>query len=86
MYTSICFSTDTLTIVVQTPVSQNEKNQITKPPTWHKNKTLAQVFSCEFFEISEISKNTFFTEYLRAIASGISYPRSIHYLCPGRLC
>ena len=32
-----------------------------------KKKTSAQVFSCEF---SEIFKNTFFTEYLRAAASG----------------
>ena len=32
-----------------------------------KKETLAQVFSCEF---CEISKNTFFTEHLRATASG----------------
>ena len=31
-----------------------------------KKETLAEVFSCEF---CEISKNTFFTEYLRATAS-----------------
>ena len=31
-----------------------------------KKETLAQVFSCEFYEIS---KNTFFTEYLRVTAS-----------------
>ena len=31
-----------------------------------KKETLAQVFSCEF---CEISKNTFFTEHLLAIAS-----------------
>ena len=31
-----------------------------------QEKTLAQVFSCEF---GEISKNTFFTEYLRTTAS-----------------
>ena len=31
-----------------------------------KKETLAQVFSCEFFEIS---KNLFFTEHLRATAS-----------------
>ena len=31
-----------------------------------KKETLAQVFSCEFFEIS---KNNFFTEHLRATAS-----------------
>ena len=34
-----------------------------------KKKSLAQVFSCEFYEIS---KNTFFTEHLRKTASGIS--------------
>ena len=34
-----------------------------------KKETLAQVFSCEF---SEISKNTFFTEHLRANASARS--------------
>ena len=32
-----------------------------------KKETLAQVFSCEFYEIS---KNTFFTEHLWATASG----------------
>ena len=32
-----------------------------------KKETLAQVFSCEF---CEISKNTFFTEHLRVAASG----------------
>ena len=32
-----------------------------------QKEALAQVFSCEF---SEISKNTFFTEHLRATASG----------------
>ena len=31
-----------------------------------KKETLAQVFSCEFYEIS---KNTFFTKHLRATAS-----------------
>ena len=31
-----------------------------------KKETLAQVFSCEFFEIS---KNNFFTEHLQATAS-----------------
>ena len=31
-----------------------------------KKETLAQVFSCEFYEIS---KNTFFTEHLQTTAS-----------------
>ena len=35
-----------------------------------KIETLAQVFSCEF---CEISKNTFFTEYLCATASGCPF-------------
>ena len=34
-----------------------------------KKETLAQVFSCE---VCEVSKNTFFTEHLRATASDIS--------------
>ena len=34
-----------------------------------KKETLAQVFSCEF---CEISKNTFFTEHLRTTASGLT--------------
>ena len=33
---------------------------------FNKKETLAQVFSCEFYEIS---KNTFFTEHLRTTAS-----------------
>ena len=35
-----------------------------------KKETLAQVFSCEFYEIS---KNTFFTEHLRTTASISSF-------------
>ena len=35
-----------------------------------KKETLAQVFSCEF---SKISRNTFFTEHLRAPASAFSF-------------
>ena len=38
-----------------------------------KKETLAQVFSCEF---SEIFKNTFFTEHLRA--TGSTYYKTIH--------
>ena len=33
-----------------------------------KKETLAQVFSCEFYEIS---KNNFSTEHLRTTASGV---------------
>ena len=35
-----------------------------------KNESLAQVFYCEFYEIS---KNTFFTEHLRTTAFGVPY-------------
>ena len=37
-----------------------------RPATLLKKKTPAEVFSCEF---CEISKNTFFTEHLRTTAS-----------------
>ena len=37
-----------------------------RPATLLKKETLAQVFSCEF---CEISKSTFFTEHLLATAS-----------------
>ena len=40
------------------------------PATLLKKETLAQVFSCEF---CEISKNTFFTEHLRAKVVQILY-------------
>ena len=41
-----------------------------RPATFFKEETLAQVFPCEF---CQISKNTFFTEHLWATASGISW-------------
>ena len=43
-------------------------NQISLPQACNfiKKETLVRVFSCEF---CEISKNTFFTEHLRATAS-----------------
>ena len=48
-----------------------------------KKETLAQVFSCEF---SEISKNTFFTEYLWATASVTYFDKVLNltlwYLTP----
>ena len=51
-------------------ISQNsQENTYTRASffaTLLKKETLAQVFSCEF---SEISKNTFFTEYIWATAS-----------------
>ena len=37
-----------------------------------KKEVLAQVFSCEF---CEISKNTFFTEHLWATASALKFDR-----------
>ena len=39
-----------------------------------KNETLAQVFSCEF---CEISKNTFFTEHLLATASDYMWSKNM---------
>ena len=44
-----------------------------------KKETLAQVFSCEF---CEISKNTFFTEKLRATTSVVCDIRSKFLLTP----
>ena len=43
-----------------------------RPATLLKKETLAQVFSCEF---DEISKNTFFTEHLWTTASQICLGR-----------
>ena len=40
-----------------------------EPETSLKKETLAQVFSCEFYEIC---KNTFLTEHLKTTASGYS--------------
>ena len=52
---------------MKTPVPESLLNKVAclTPATLLK-KTLAQVFSCEF---CEISKNTFFTEQLRTSAS-----------------
>ena len=41
-----------------------------------KRATLAQVFSCEFYEIS---KNNFFTEHLRTTSSGYIYKTKTQY-------
>ena len=41
-----------------------------------KKESLAQVFSCEFYEIS---KNTFFTEHLRTTASVFSLKKKQNY-------
>ena len=59
-------------------ISQNsQESTCCRPPVnfakfynFIKKETLAQAFFCEF---SEISKNTFFTEYLRAIASELIF-------------
>ena len=48
--------------------SNSSKNDSDKTAITSKQETLAQVFSCEF---CEISKNTFFTVHLRATASVI---------------
>ena len=49
-----------------------KKNLLKKSKKSIKKETLAQVFSCEF---CEVSKNTFFTEQLWTTAS-VSYPSS----------
>ena len=46
--------------------SRSSHQRCLKPATLLKKETLAQVFSCEF---CEISKNTFITKHLRMIAS-----------------
>ena len=53
------------------------KGQRTEDCNFIKKETLAQVFSCEF---CEISKNTFFTEHLRATASAL-YHNSLKETC-----
>ena len=48
-------------------MSENsQKTPVPESPATLLKKTLAQVFSCEF---SEISKNTFFTEHVWTTAS-----------------
>ena len=52
-------------------ISQNsQENTCARVSFLIKLQTLAQVFSCEF---CEISKNTFFTEHLRAIDSNCCF-------------
>ena len=53
----------------KTPAPESLFNKVAglRPATLLKKKILAQVFSCEFFEICE---NTFFTEHLWTTASG----------------
>ena len=46
-------------------ISQNSQEKTCARINFIKKKTLAQVFSCQF---CEISKNTFFTEHLWTIA------------------
>ena len=48
-------------------------NNVPGPCNFIKKETLAQVFSCEF---CEISKNTFFTEHIWATASVFKSQRS----------
>ena len=52
----------------KTPVPESLFDKVTglRPATLFKKKSLTQIFS---FEFCEISKNTFFTEQLRATAS-----------------
>ena len=59
-------------------ISQNSQEN-TCARDFIKKETLTQVFTCEF---CEISKNTFFTEYLRAAASVIRKLRAdIRFAC-----
>ena len=55
---------------LRTPFVQNTSGRHLRNDNFIKKETLAQVFSCEF---SEISKNTFFTEQIRATASELNY-------------
>ena len=48
-------------------ISENSPAPEPKACNFIKKDTLAQVFSCDFFEISE---NTFFTEHIWTTASG----------------
>ena len=48
------------------PLEVFYKKGFLKASNFIKKETLTQVFSCEF---CQISKNTFFTEHLRATAS-----------------
>ena len=50
-------------------IGQNSQEDTCASLFFNKKETLAQVFSCEFIEIS---KNTFFTEHLWATASKFS--------------
>ena len=61
-------------------ISQNSQENTceTSACNFTKKETLAQLFSCEF---CEISKNTFFIEHLRVTASGamvLNIPQDAH--------
>ena len=59
-------------------ITESIENSNRETAAWglqlHKKETLVQVFSCEF---CEISKNNFFTEYLRTTASTSNYENLI---------
>ena len=54
-----------------------KKGVLRKPATLLKKQTLAQVFACEFHEIS---KNTFFTEHLRMTASVATVMKACNFI------
>ena len=73
-------------IVKLTFPSLKDQKQKPKACNFIKKETLAQVFSCEF---CEISKNTFFTEHLWATASERAKSVAITYSfssCTYRIC
>ena len=59
-------------------ITESIENSNRETAAWglqlHKKETLVQAFSCEF---CEISKNNFFTEYLRTTASTSNYENLI---------
>ena len=68
---------------VLSEISQNsQKNtcaRVSEPEAWNfiKKETLAQLFSCEF---CEISRNTFFTKHFRVTSAGLNPLMSgVHY-------
>ena len=56
-------------------LQNSQENTCARVSFFIKKETLAQVFSCEF---CEISKNTFFTEHLRATRSIKTHPKQFY--------
>ena len=65
-----------------TKITGKHLHQSLRPEAYNfvKKETLAQVFSCEF---CEISKNTYFTEHLRTTASTfLTFSSGNHFFVP----